>query len=128
MLTICTQNSRIRKSGKFNFELCRFPVPTSWKLDSFASMLEGYHDQHIIEFLRFGWPVEVSTIKESLEIPPNQRGARECPEALLQYVSKELVQKSVIGPFVNNPFWQICSCFPHRCNSKKGPHGKNVSY
>ena len=34
----------------------QIPVESNWNLDLLKALLVDYHDQEVVEFLRFGWP------------------------------------------------------------------------
>ena len=90
----------INASGKFNYEYCKFPVPTHWRLNTFFKLLKdtNYHDLDVIKFLKYGWPIDTCVPCEYSNIPANQRGARDNPEAVKHWLSSELSNRSVIGP------------------------------
>ena len=94
-------NKLVRQSNKFNFEGCQIEVPSPWNIPLFEELLQGYHDQEIIKFLRYGWPVELKHISQqaSTDIPQNQRGARSNPVQISDYIEKELARGGIIGPF-----------------------------
>ena len=119
-------NPVIRRSKKHNFQYCRFPVPITWDVDRFEKLLEGYHDAEIIQFMRFGWPVETEHLIESDTIPPNQQGARNNPGDLDKYISDELSQKSIIGPFSENMFGKTARFSPIDAIPKKDTTEKRV--
>ena len=108
-------NHVIRRSNRYNYQFCKFPVPTPWDVDKLEKMLRDNHygDMGIIKLLRFGWPIEADHVAQMSSMPPNQKGARENPGNLVKYVEEELAAKSVIGPFKNNPFWQTSSYIPN---------------
>ena len=70
----------------------------------FEQLLYGYHDSELIQFIRFGWPIELShCLEDRVDIPPNQKGARTNVQKVGQYLASEIKRGSVIGPFVVNP-------------------------
>ena len=97
-------NARVRASKQINAGGCKIPVPTFWNIQLFEELLRGYHDQEIIKFMRYGWPIDCGEVAELHVTPPNQQGARDNPTKLGQYIDAELDRKSVIGPFEANPF------------------------
>ena len=85
--------------------MCKIPVPTPWNVDLFEELLDNYHDQNIVKFLRYGWPLEVTHVDrpEGKIQPINQTGARCNPAKLNTYLAEEIDRGSVIGPFCSNP-------------------------
>ena len=101
-------NAVIRNTGKHNFECARIPIPSPWNLNRFEELLQTYqfHNMRIIELLRYGWPIETVHICEGNKFVPNQKGARENHQKVKAYVNKQLKDRTIIGPFNENP---LCS-------------------
>ena len=93
-------NAKVRKSGTHNYLGCKIEVPTHWNV----KMLQGYHDQQIVQFIRYGWPLDLSKVVVDDNIPENQKGARRNITKVLEYLQQEIDQGSVVGPFDANPF------------------------
>ena len=51
--------------------------------------LVGYQDIEVVDFIEFGWPLDVADSPVRGEFPRNQRGARDNVEALECYVKAE---------------------------------------
>ena len=47
-------------SGEINKNNCRIRVNDKWNFDLMEILLVGYEDIEIIDYLKFGWPVERS--------------------------------------------------------------------
>ena len=48
----------IKDSGTYNYMACRIPVRSQSKVDVWAQELEGYWDTQLVEFLRYGFPLD----------------------------------------------------------------------
>ena len=99
-----TTNNVVRESGLSNVEGCKFLTETSWDLEKMEEMLSGYHDIEVIKYLRYGWPINTKNTAVSGEIPRNQSGITENHKKVIEYLAAELRNKSVVGPFRENPF------------------------
>ena len=121
-------NAVIRKSGQFNYQFCRFPVPTAWDLDRFEQLLvdSKYEDLEIVQFLRFGWPIEVNNLMINPAVPINQKGALESSAELLDYINTEISNRSVIGPFNINVFGNSSRISPIDAIPKKDSDEKRI--
>ena len=119
-------NKVIRASGKFNYEFCKFPVPTHINVNLLDKLLNNYHDRQIIQFIKYGWPIEAAHAAESGAVPANQTGARNSPAELHDYLSKEKSQASIIGPFRGNPFGRRARISPLDAIPKKDSDDKRV--
>ena len=47
----------VRESRLPNYRGCRIPVPTKLNTGYMAERLHDYEDRQVIEFMRYGWPV-----------------------------------------------------------------------
>ena len=119
-------NEVIRKSGKYNYEYCKFPVPSPWDLDRFEYLLQDYEDNQIIVFLRYGWPIDSKDCNFNVKQAPNQKGARENAAEVQSYLKRELRSKSMIGPFAKNPFGKKSRISPIDAIPKKDSDDKRI--
>ena len=121
-------NKVIRNSGQFNFEFCKFPVPCKWDLELFHDLLvqSSYHDLEVVNLLRYGWPIDASHAPAMSGKAPNQRGARDNPKAVQDWVQSELSNKAVIGPLVGTPFGTEIKISPIDAIPKKDSDEKRV--
>ena len=72
-----TVNRVVRLSGKHNFEGAQIPVNTNWNLEKMEEWLEGYEDkQNVIQYLKYGWPLNAKETEAQKMIPSNQSGAK----------------------------------------------------
>ena len=97
-------NRITRESGKENWKESRIPVNNNWDLNTFEKWLDRYEDTRIIQYLRYGWPLNAHDTSINTTVPPNQAGARQHPEEIRSYLKSELQAGSIIGPFKRNPF------------------------
>ena len=112
-------NTAVHESGLFNSEGQRIQVNHEWNLDIMEQWLEGYHDQRLLEFLRFGWPLNAHNTEVNEEVLCKQKGARTHPEEIREYLRKELEMGSIIGPFLENPFGKVARFSPLDTRPKK---------
>ena len=54
-------NRLVRESGKPNYEGERIRVNFEWNLDLFHEMAARFHDQDLLQFLTYGWPLNAKT-------------------------------------------------------------------
>ena len=101
---IIHQNKLVRESGVPNAEGCKFEVETSWDLEKMDELLCDYEDRDVLKYLKYGWPICAVDTMRSNEIPRNQGGIAENMQKVNKYINNELVNKSVVGPFKDNPF------------------------
>ena len=98
---------KVRRSGTINALGCKIKVPTTWNVELWRELLVGYHDQQIVSFIEYGWPIDanqqqVQTYTQGKQLC-NQAGTHSNPAKLDTYISGELDRGGIIGPFANNP-------------------------
>ena len=103
------KHNEIVRSGRYNFEGCRFPLKTNLKIDFFRFMLHDYEDTSICDFLEFGFPLgyfgDVQRgSPDSYTFVRNHGGAKHFPVQIQEYLSKEKSYGAILGPFKENPF------------------------
>ena len=114
-------NRAVRESGKHNLHGCKIKVNDNWDLDKFERWLIEFDctDLQLIEYLKYGWPLNADGMAEQEVIPPNQAGARTNTKALEEYIKSELQRGSIIGPFYKNAFGKEARVSPLDTRPKK---------
>lgn len=115
-----------------NFLAARIPIQSNFKLANFDFYLEHYYDRNIVDFLRYGWPINyVGSVPSSTF--SNHPSAVKNIAFLKSYVQKELVHRSICGQFKFNPFDTDCImispllCVPKRDSDDLGV-GHDLSF
>ena len=49
--------SKLNKINKTNAESLRFKIRSKWNLPFIKEQLKDYHDQEVVKYLEFGWPI-----------------------------------------------------------------------
>ena len=132
----------VKKSGKYNFQECRIPVPGSGKfnMNLWREKLAGYKDKVICDYLEFGFPLDFNkTVELDYSNRRNHKGARDFPEFIDSYLKKECDNTRIAGPFETNPLSSPIVISPLNSVPKSGtddrrvivdlswPHGKAVN-
>ena len=103
-------NKLIRQSGVPNYVGCQIRIPSPWNVELFEELLTGYEDKEIIQFLKFGWPVETHDLKQDSTLPKNQKEARDNIGKVVDYLKDEIRNCSILGPLLVSPFDKV-ACF-----------------
>ena len=96
---------RVLQQGYPNVYGAKTPIPTHLNLVIFESILEGYHDMEVIQFLKYGWPANGMP-----GAPPptvnscNHLSALRHPDFVDTYISNEIEHGATMGPFTSIPF------------------------
>jgi len=102
-----------------NFLGAKRPVRSRFNIDSWSQYLEHYQDRPIIDFLRYGWPINYQSDVLASSSLRNHPSAVKNSAYLSTYISKELSYQSVFGPFRSNPFHTDCVISPLPCVPKR---------
>ena len=97
-------NRLVRQSGVINSRGCRIQVNDDWDFEYLEDALDDYDDKEVIQFFKYGWPLNAEDTVPQQGIPPNQKSVDDNPEQVKRFINKELKRGSIIGPFVKNPF------------------------
>ena len=66
--------------------------------------LQFYEHKEVIQFLKYGFPVDCKRGYGSSEVPRNHKGAREFPKQVQELLNKEVSLGGTLGPFEVSPF------------------------
>ena len=106
--TAVVQHLLASKSEHPNAFEARPPVITQLNIPAWEFYLQSYHDAHVVDFLRFGWPVSYTA-----EILPTQSSSSNHPSAVSfafhvkHYINTGLGYHAIAGPFSINPLHQL---------------------
>lgn len=91
------------QSGKPNFAYCKIPVQSNFNVDLWEHLLTDYHDQRVVDFIKYGWPLNYT--KDVLPNPPSrkQNYFSKYASFIDAYLVKELNKGAIYGPFKVNP-------------------------
>ncbi len=131
---------RVRFSGVPNYVDCRVPVPSGIKVAAWYSLLDGYHDVVVAQYMEFGWPIGAyGSIPPSPDLVKNHTDALKFTEHVERYIHKEVSLGATMGPFANNPLPGVLHLSPINTVPKKDspqrrvivdlsyPHGSSVN-
>ena len=115
-----TANRVVRETGKENFEEAKIIVNSNWNLDKLEEWLgESYEDKDVINYLKYGWPLNAHDTDSQDKIPPNQAGAQANAAEVRDWIKQERNRGSIIGPFTKNPFGKFARISPLDTRPKK---------
>ena len=98
----CVQaNKLVRMSGKANVDGLWIPVVSNWNVQYLQNKLRNYENKQIIDLLRYGFPIECKQQQGTAQIPANHAGALGFEQDVDQYIERELLKGTLIGPFTH---------------------------
>ena len=90
-------------TGKPNYQQARIPVTHALHTDNWLTMLEHYHDQRLLQYIQFGFPLGYTARHPPQQNFRNHALALKYPAQVEAYLHKELSMDSLLGPFKDNP-------------------------
>ena len=105
--------------GRFNHNGARVPLPSELNTEQWRTMLRGYYDFGIVEYLEFGWPIGIDRDAQLKSESKNHASARNFPVDVEHYIATELSHRALLGPFAGPPATS-CHYSPLMTRPKKG--------
>lgn len=116
---------QIIASGRHNYDGARIPLPFNpINVVELRNMIatSSYPDPQVAKFAEFGWPSGhlVGTVPRG-STSGNHQSIKSQPKVLQEWISKNLKNRTLIGPYSNNPFSTDSSIVPTGAVPKKDP-------
>lgn len=117
----------------------QLPVVTCLNIRKWAMYLHNYHDKVVVDFLRYGWPINYCGATMPISTTVNHQSALRFTQHIQHFIDTELSYNSLAGPFNYNPLQQELICSPLQTVPKRGstkrrvvmdlsfPHGVSVN-
>ena len=120
-------NQAINSSGEPNYLGVQIPAVSKLNIPFLKSHCHRSDDELTIKFLQYGCPIGVDkSVKLSTKPVSNHKGAREFPEQINAYLSKECQLGACLGPLQESPFTQPCHISPINSVEKRGSSDRRV--
>ena len=116
----------VSNTGLPNHMVSRITVPSGLNLDTWDELLKDYHDQDLLKYLRFGWPVGFTGSHPPPPVLKNHTSATRFPDQISSFVEKELSLGGLLGPFDSPPFIPWTSVAPLLTTKKKDSSDRRV--
>ena len=104
-------HTAIRKSGKYNFEGCRIPIPTAIRYDRIQAALGenvSPKEMRVLELVKYGMPLNCDLSFGVKKQQKNHFSAIAHKSAIDEYLGKNLSSQALLGPFENPPIQNLC--------------------
>ena len=125
-------HEQVKESNKYNFEHCRIPVNDKLNFNFMRTMLRDYSDIQVCDLFEFGFPIGFEGDENSfprfssLSKIRNHKGAVEFTKEINNYLEKESFEKTILGPFKQNPFSHNLILSPLNSLPKKNTEERRV--
>ena len=100
---LCAIYRQVASKGRHNYEGASIPVPSGLLIPSWRRFLDDYHDDRLVDYLEFGWPInfaEGTVLQSTLD---NHPSATQHSEHLDYYVQTELGHGALLSQFEKPP-------------------------
>ena len=124
--TAVVQHLLASKSEYPNAFGARLPVITQLNIPVWEFYLQSYHDAHVVDFLRFGWPVGFTAETFPTSSSSNHPSAVAFADHVEHYINTELGYHAIAGPFSTNPLHQPLVWSPLQTVPKRGSTQRRV--
>ena len=94
---------RVVKTGAYNFQAARIPIPSGLNIAAWREYLHDYHDNRIVDYLEFGWPSSFVHSAPLMSTFKNHQSGVEYSDHVRTYLQVELGINAILGPFVSPP-------------------------
>ena len=101
----------VAKSGRYNFQGCRIPIPTKIRYDLIREALADCstsRDQLVLELLEFGMPIGCKPGYGVSKAQKNHHSALGFKDAISKYLGKGIQFQGMLGPFSKPPIAGLC--------------------
>lgn len=89
----------IRATKAPNFSKAQIPVVSDLNIQQWENRLQGYHDQMLCKFLKYGWPIGYHLQEPPVTVKDNHTSALQNMDHVRKFIQKELECKAILGPF-----------------------------
>ena len=118
--------SKVRETGVPNYLAAKIPLKSGLKIQNWKLLLSNYHDNDILEFLEFGWPVDYSANRLPVPTYKNHIEREDYSYHINKYIQTELKHKALLGPFKESPFKPWCQYSPVMTREKKHSQDRRI--
>ena len=101
-------------------------VLTSLLLANWKTFLSNYHDNIVVDFLTYGWPINYTACTRPVSSSRNHPSALNFDSHMQTYIDTELSYNVIAGPFNYPPFADDFVCSPLQTVPKRGSSTRRV--
>ena len=93
----------VARHGSYNFNRAQRRVPSGLCIEAWRKHLDAYHDQGLVAFLEYGWPINLDRITPVQSTFVNHASGTNYEADLDFYINTELGHRALAGPFRGAP-------------------------
>ena len=104
-------HAKVTNSGRYNFQGCKIPIPTSIRYDRLSKALgdgASPKEQKFLKLLEFGMPLDCKPGFGVSKPQKNHRSALDFRTEINRYLQKNVQSQAMLGPFEQSPIPGLC--------------------
>ena len=117
---------KVRLTALPNHLSAKIPIPSGLNIPAWRSMLVGYHDKKVVDYLEYGWPADYTASTPPITSDTNHTEDPVHMQSINTYVSTELSHGALLGPFSQPPFAPWSQNSPMMTRPKKNSVNRRV--
>ena len=118
-------HEEVKKYDLPNYLGARIPVASQLNIQAWKDLLTGYWDTHLLECLKFGFPLGFNRMCPLRHDKDNHSSALEFPEHVDKYIAEELALGAMLGLFEQSPIKNL-HYFPFMTKPKQNSDTRRV--
>lgn len=122
----CAMYECIKEYELPNFLGARLPVKSDLIIHKWEELLHSYHDEELVLFLKYGWPVGYNADHPPSSADSNHQSAIRYPNHVNSFIAKEIKHNAIVGPFSEPPFTPWCRVSPLMTQPKKESQERRI--
>ena len=117
---------KVRQTALPNHMSAKISIPSGLNIAAWRSMLVGYHDKRLVDYLEYGWPVDYTAVAPPTTSDSNHTEDLAHLASVSTYVRTELPHGALLGPFSQPPFTPWSQTSPMMTRPKKNSVNRRV--
>ena len=109
-----------------NYLGAKITIPSGLNLEVWERNLVDYQDQEVCQYLRYGWPVNYTSIEPPQPTSKNHSNAHAFLDQVDRFIAKEVDLDAMLGPFDLPPFSPWVQTSPIMTREKKNSHDRRI--
>ena len=115
----------VKTSGRYNHQQARILLESQLNSEMWEDHLQDYWDWQLVQYIKFGFPLDVALHAELVCDFSNHKSATLFPSHVNTYLQEEKKFKAIYGPFNKKPF-ETLHCSPFITREKPDSENRRV--
>ncbi len=116
----------VRATGRPNYLQARIPLKSNLNIHMWRLLTQGHDDPTLCDMLEYGFPLGFEGTTVPTPTYKNHQSATAYPDSINEFLTTELTQGSLLGPFDHPPFNPWTQVSPLMTRPKRDSHSRRV--